>query len=365
MPATRAAQWGNDLYTGKRSYDIVGGRRRWYAATIAIVVITIGLLLVNGLNPSIDFRGGSGFTVAGVTDTTQQIGVDAVLSVAPAENPRVTVVGGSVMRIQTGEMDTEEVRAVAAALAEAYEVPLANVSSTVVGPTWGESVTSKALSGLLIFLALAALFMAVYFRAWRMSAAAIVSLMLDLTITVGVYAGFGWEVSPATVIGLLTILSYSIYDTVVVFDKVRENTANVLGQQRFTYAELVNLAVNQTLVRSVNTSIVALLPVAGILFIGAFLLGAGTLRDIALALFVGMAVGTVLSVFFAAPFQVTLREREPAIAAHTTKVLAARAADPELAGQGVQRVRVGALLPGEHLGIRAQPRRRRPAGRKS
>lgn len=358
MTATPLAQWGNDLYTGNRSYDIVGKRRRWYTATMVFALASVVLLLVNGLTPSIDFRGGSEFTVAGVSDTTQQIGVDAVLSVAPMESPRVTVVGSSAMRVQTGEMDADTVRTVAAALADAYEVPVEQVSSTAVGPTWGASVTSKALNGLVIFLLLAMVFMAVYFRTWRMSTAAVASLGLDLLLTVGIYAALGWEVSPATVIGLLTILSYSIYDTVVVFDKVRENTANVLAQHRFTYAELVNLAVNQTLVRSLNTSIVALLPVGGILFIGALLLGAGTLRDIALALFVGMAVGTVLSVFFAAPFQVTLREREDAIAQHTKEVLDARVAGPTT-DDGRTPVQVRPLVAGTHLGQKAQPRRRK------
>ena len=202
--------------------------------------------------------------------------------------------------------------------------------------------------------------MTVYFRNWRMAAAAMLALFHDLILTVGVYAAVGWEVTPATVIGFLTILGYSIYDTVVVFDKVRENTADVLDQTRFTYAERANLAVNQTLVRSINTSVVALLPVASILVVGAFILGAGTLRDIALALFVGMFVGTFSSVFLATPLEVTLREREPRIREHTAKVLAARAgvtgADGETVG-AVPRA-AAALRPGSHLGTAAQPKRK-------
>jgi preprotein translocase subunit SecF len=182
---------------------------------------------------------------------------------------------------------------------------------------------------------------------------------------VGIYALAGFEVSPATMFGFLTILGYSLYYTVVVFDKVRENTADTLDQTRFTYAEKANLAVNQTLVRSINTSVVALLPVASILFVGAFVLGAGTLRDIALALFVGMLIGTFSSIFLATPVEVTLREREPAIREHTRKVLAAReqrgAADGEdteaLATATVHSA--GQLRPGAHQGVAAQPKRRR------
>lgn len=368
---TRLARWGNDLYTGKRSYDIVGRRRLWYLLTIPVVALSVVAMLVQGINPSIDFRGGTEFTVIGVQTTEQQPAIDAVASVVGDQDPpRVSVVGGSAIRVQTGDLERAERAAITEALAAGYGVDAdADVDVNAVGPTWGADVTGKALRGLVIFLLLAMLFMTVYFRAWRMATAAIVSMLLDLLITVGVYAAVGWEVSPATVIGLLTILSYSIYDTVVVFDKVRENTANVLEQRRFTYAELVNLAVNQTLVRSLNTSVVALLPVGAILFIGAFLLGAGTLRDIALALFVGMGVGTVLSVIFAAPFQVTLRNREPAIAEHTAKVLAAREASDAGEGERPAPVRVGALVPGEHRGVRAQPRRKRrpgrPAGRRS
>lgn len=233
----------------------------------------------------------------------------------------------------------------------------------------GSRRLGKALTGLVVFLVLVTLVMSVYFRAWRMAAAALVALFHDLIITAGVYALIGWEVTPATVIGFLTILGYSIYDTVVVFDKVRENTADITKQTRSTYAERANLAVNQTLVRSINTSVVALLPVASILFIGAFILGAGTLRDIALALFVGMAVGTYSSIFLATPLEVTLRMREPAIVEHTKTVLARRAEKVSAAdGSGdtgaedaetSQVQYVGQLSPGSHQGHAAQPRKRK------
>lgn len=369
--ASRVSQWGNDLYTGKRSYDIVGKRRRWFTIAAVIVAATVLLMLVRGLNPSIDFRGGAEFTINGISDTTQQPAIDAVAGIVPEEIPRVSVVGGSALRVQTSDLTDTETSAVADALAAAYDVAPSEVSSSFVGPTWGADVTSKALRGLVIFLVLVTIVMTLYFRAWRMAAAALIALAHDLLITVGLYAAVGWEVSPATVIGFLTILGYSLYDTVVVFDKVRENTKDALDQRRYTYAELANLAVNQTLVRSINTSVVALLPVGSILFIGAFLLGAGTLRDIALALFIGIAVGTFSSVFIATPFEVTLREREPKIAEHTAMVLAARAARAATVGDAAEAdrvtVHVGAPVPGTHLGTRAQPKRRkpnRPAGRK-
>lgn len=358
--ATGFAQWGNDLYTGRRSYDIVGRRRIWYVVSAVLIAISGVLLVVPGLNPGIEFRGGSEFVVSGVETTDQQLAIDTVQAIAPEESPRVTTVGGSSLRIQTAELTSEEVTEVKDSLMAAFDVPEDQVTSTFIGPTWGQDVSQKALTGLVVFLVFVSLVMTVYFRNWRMAAAAILALFHDLIITVGVYAAVGWEVTPATVIGFLTILGYSIYDTVVVFDKVRENTVDTLDQTRFTYAEKANLAVNQTLVRSINTSVVALLPVASILVIGAFILGAGTLRDIALALFVGMFVGTFSSVFIATPLEVTLREREARIKEHTVKVLAARsgavADERETVGSAPRAT--AALRPGGHLGTAAQPRRK-------
>jgi len=370
MPG-RMAQWGNDLYTGRRSYDIVGTRRRWFAVGIGVVLISTVLLLTVGLNLGIAFRGGSEFTVPGAGTTAEQPAVDAVGQIDGAAPPRVSVVGTNTIRVQTSQLSDEETTRLAALLADAYDVDESEVGSSFIGATWGADVTSKALRGLVIFLALVSLVLTLYFRDWRMAVAGIVALLHDVAITVGVYAAVGWEVTPATMIGFLTILGYSLYDTVVVFDKVRENVTGVLDQKRYTYGELANLAVNQTLVRSLNTSVVAVLPVGSILFIGAFLLGAGTLRDIALALFVGIIVGTFSSVFLATPLLVWMRDREPALREHNAKVYAARAAvagDGESVAPEAVRVRVGSLVPGEHLGNRAQPRRkggRRPAGRRS
>ena len=369
MASTRMSRWGADLYTGHTSYALVAHRRRWYTISAVVLAISIALLGARGLNPSIDFKGGSEFTVAEASSLGQQPAIDAVTSVKSDEVPRVSTVGESSVRVQTSELSETQTVQVAEALAAGYDVPLTNISKTFIGPNWGADVSSKALRALVVFLVLVTLVMTIYFRAWRMAVAALVALLHDLVITVGLYAGIGWEVSPATVIGFLTILGYSIYDTVVVFDKVRENTEKVTEQRRFTYGELANLAVNQTLVRSINTSVVALLPVSGILFIGAFLLGAGTLRDIALALFIGIIVGTFSSIFIATPFEVSLREREPAIKAHTAKVMAARAAAVADGTAGeAETVRVGAAVPGRRLGNQAQPRRRkatRPNGTSS
>ena len=211
------------------------------------------------------------------------------------------------------------------ALAEAFGVDGADVASSFVGPNWGADVTAQALTGLVVFLILVSLLMTVYFRSWKMSVAALLALAHDLILTAGIYAGVGFEVTPAAVIGFLTILAYSLYDTVVVFDKVRENTLEIEYSETRTFGEMVNLAVNQTLVRSVNTSVVAVLPVASILFVGSLLLGAGTLRDIALALFVGTIVGTYSSIFLAAPVYAHLREGEPALKKAAEKVAASRA----------------------------------------
>ena len=361
--AAEFAQWGNDLYTGRRSYDIVGHRRVFYIASSILVLISAILLIKPGLNPGIEFRGGSEFVVSGISgDRDQQLAIDTVQDVAPGESPEVTNLGADSLRIQVAELTDEQVNKVGAALQEAFGVSQDDITTQFVGPTWGKDVSSKAISGILVFLLFVTVVMTIYFRNWRMALAALIALFHDLIITVGLYAGIGWEVTPATVIGFLTILGYSIYDTVVVFDKVRENTADTLDQTRFTYAEKANLAVNQTLVRSINTSVVALLPVSAILFVGAFVLGAGTLRDIALALFVGMLVGAYSSIFLATPLEVSLREREPRIKEHTAKVLAARAravaGGEDVAAAAVPHA-AGQLRPGTHLGQAAQPKRRK------
>ena len=326
--ASRLTQFGNDLYTGERSINFVGKRRLWYVIAAIIVGISILFPVVRGFNFSIEFRGGSQFVIANVADPNQQIAEDAVTSVAPDAVTKVTIVGDDGVRVQTDQLTSDESREVIAALATGYGVPEEEVTASFIGPSWGADVTRQALVGIVAFLALAAIGMALYFRTWKMSFAAIVSLMADLIVTVGVYSITGIEVSPAAMIGVLTILAYSLYDTVVVFDKIRENTLNFGSASTRTFGEQVNLAVNQTLVRSINTSVVAALPVGAILFIGSFALGADTLRDISLALFIGIIVGTWSTVFLAAPMYAQLRDSEPGIRKLNQRILAARGDDP-------------------------------------
>ena len=323
--ASRLTRFGNDLYTGARSFDFVGKRKIWYAIAIVMVVLSILVPIVKGgFNFSIEFRGGSQFQITNVSNTNTTKAQDAVTSVVPDAVSHVSVVGRDAVQVQTDQLSESQTKEVADALATAYGVDAADVSSTFIGPSWGADVTQQSIQGLVVFLLLAFIAMALYFRTWKMSAAAIISLFHDLIITAGIYALVGFEVSPATMIGFLTILGYSLYDTVVVFDKIRENTREELDLTRRTFAESVNLAVNQTLVRSINTAVVAVLPVASILFIGAYALGAATLRDISLALLIGIIVGTYSTIFLAAPMYSQFREKEPAIRKHDQKVLAIR-----------------------------------------
>jgi len=323
--ASRLVQFGNDLYTGARSIDFVGRRKIWYSIAAVMVVLSILVPIVRGgFNFSIEFRGGSQFQVSDVSSTDTSKAQDAVSSVVPSAVSHVSMVGDNAVRVQTDQLSETQTRNVSEALAKAYDVDASEVSATFIGPSWGADVTQQSIQGLVVFLLLAFIAMALYFRTWKMSAAAIISLFHDLIITAGVYALVGFEVSPATMIGFLTILGYSLYDTVVVFDKIRENTKEEMELTRRTFAESVNLAVNQTLVRSINTAVVAVLPVASILFIGAYALGAATLRDISLALLIGIIVGTYSTIFLAAPMYSQFREKEPAIRKHDQKVLSIR-----------------------------------------
>ena len=302
-------QFGNDLYTGKRSFNFVGRRVIWFSiAAVMIVVSIVGPMLRGGFVFGIEFTGGSEFTVSQPDVLDQSLAVDAVASVVPGATSRVSIVnGGDSIRVQTELVESAESDEIRDALASAYDVPVDQVTSSFIGATWGQDITRSAITALVVFILLAAAVMALYFRTWKMSVAAIVALIHDLIITAGIYGIVGFEVTPAAVIGFLTILGYSLYDTVVVFDKIRENTNE--GTSR-TFGESVNLAVNQTLVRSINTSIVAILPVAAILFIGTIALGAGTLRDISLALFIGILVGTYSTIFIAAPLYAWMRQNE-------------------------------------------------------
>ncbi|PKQ17972.1 MAG: protein translocase subunit SecF [Actinobacteria bacterium HGW-Actinobacteria-8] len=350
--------WGNRLHSGETTYPIVGQRKRWFMVSGGLMALAILILVFKGLNPGIDFRGGTEYTLSTVSNPDTTVAVSVVAKTLPDEEPRVALVGRDGIRVQLGQLEQEQVDKLGAELADAYGIPTTEVSSSFIGPTWGQDVSSKAVQGLVIFLILVTGVMTLYFRAWRMAVAGLVALAHDLLFTAGIYALSGFEVTPASVIGFLTILGYSLYDTVVVFDKVRENTDDILTQHRYTYDEMANLAVNQTLVRSINTSVVALLPVSAILFIGSFLLGAGTLKDISLALFVGMAVGTYSSIFVATPLEVALRSNEDKIKKHTAAVLELRERGDSDVIRPDGSIHVGALTPGHHQGTTAQPRRK-------
>jgi preprotein translocase subunit SecF len=321
---SRVGTFGQKLYSGEISYNIVGLRRRWYAISGVIFLIAVVSLLTRGLNYGIEFTGGAEFRVPSSSCTIEQARASVQdVGVTPST---VTELGGESIRVTTEAVDTAESLEIRASLAQACGVQPDDVSVQLVGPTWGGEITQKALTALVVFLALLSIFLAIYFD-WRMAVAALVALVHDVVITIGVYSLLQFEVTPSTVIGVLTILGYSLYDTVVVFDKVKENTRGILGQSRQTYSQAANLAVNQTLVRSINTSIVALLPVAAILVVGAGVLGAGTLKDLSLALFVGMAAGTYSSIFIATPFLAQLMERNPQMQALAGRVQA-RGAGP-------------------------------------
>ncbi len=313
-------EFGNNLYTGKLSFPFVAKRRLWFIIAIALVVGSVLVPVIRPFQFSIEFTGGSQFTVHAPASTDQLKATEAVRSIVPDATTKVVVVGEQDVRVQTSQMTQSETHAVATALAEAYNVPIEEIASTFIGPAWGQDVTRQSLWGLSIFLALTFIILAIYFRTWKMSVAAIIGLLDVLVITIGIYALAGFQISPAAVIGFLTILAYSLYDTAVVFDKIRENTADDGVKSARLFGESVNLAVNQTLVRSINTSIVAALPVGAILFIGAFWLGAETLTDISLSIFVGIIVATYSTIFVAAPLYSLFRESEPEIVANDARV---------------------------------------------
>lgn len=316
------ARFGNDLHSGARSYPFVGKRRLWLLLAAVLMAVSVLIPSVSGgFNLGIDFRGGSEFVVSKTAHVDTATGERVIHEKAKdASDVRVTNIAPGTIRAQMSKLSDDETLQVKAALQEAYGVSENDVTSSFVGPTWGADVTRQAFWGLVAFVVLALIGMAFYFRTWKMSLASIAGLFFTVVVTVGLYAAFGFEITPSAIIGFLTILSYSLYDSVVVFDKIRENTDGVLERRDTTFAEQINLAVNQTLVRSINTAIVGVLPVGAILFIGAFILGAGTLQDLSLSLFVGILVGMFGTLFVSAPLYASLRLGEPQIREHTAKV---------------------------------------------
>ena len=284
-------------------------QKLWYRISGAILVVSIVALLAFRLQYSVDFKGGSVFTFKAPAATSVQVS-NTVTNAGGGDNLTAQRVNGTSWQVQTEVLPQKAQFKVENAIAHRFGIKPSQVSLRSVGASWGSQISQKALEALLAFLVVIVIYLSIAFE-WRMATAALVALLHDIVITVGIYALLRFQVSPATVIGLLTILGYSLYDTVVVFDKVRENTAGLLATRRTTYSEAANLALNQTLVRSINTSLIALLPVASILAVSVFLLGNGELKDLALVLFVGMLSGTYSSICIATPVLADLKERQP------------------------------------------------------
>jgi preprotein translocase subunit SecF len=296
------------LYHGETSYDIVGRRRLWFTISGVLVLISLVSLVVPGLNFGIDFKGGAVFRVQPTHAVTEAQVRGAVGPVA--EVVQVTEDNPVQVIVQTEVVPQPEVARIRTELAKVAGVQVNAVSTSTVGSKWGSTVSRKAVIALLAFLVAVTLYVSLRME-FKMAVAALVALLHDLIITAGIYALARFEVTPATVIALLTILGYSLYDTVVVFDKVRENTGSLTAMSRTTYSQATNLAVNQTMMRSLNTSLASLLPILGLLLVGSYLLGAETLKDLALALFVGVAAGAYSSIFIAPPLVAMWKEKEP------------------------------------------------------
>ncbi|WP_030560450.1 protein translocase subunit SecF [Streptomyces aureocirculatus] len=370
---------GARLYRGEVGYDFVGKRKIWYGISILITITAIVGLAVRGLNMGIEFEGGAVFNTPKTSVSVAK--AEEAAEKASGHDALVQKLGNDTLRIQIAGVDTGKSDQVKAELANEFDMKADDINADLVGPSWGEQIANKAWQGLAIFMVLVVIYLAIAFE-WRMAVAALIALIHDITITVGVYALVGFEVTPGTVIGLLTILGYSLYDTVVVFDSLKEQSKDLVKQTRFTYSEVANRSINSTLVRSINTTVVALLPVAGLLFIGGGFLGAGMLNDISLSLFVGLAAGAYSSIFIATPLVADLKETEPQMKALKKRVLAKRRAAaakgesaeaPEPAGDDGRDDEPGdaasegaaPAVVGPRSGPRSQPARNRGRGRPS
>jgi preprotein translocase subunit SecF len=324
------------LYSGTGAFDIVGRRRIWYVLSGLLVVVCLLSILLRGFNLGIDFEGGTRIQLPAqgargpiTTEQVERVFTDAVGQ--PPQSVQIVGTGSAAsILIRTDALDTRASFEVKKALFEQLS-PLGSdgrpnegaISDSAVSATWGGEISQQALIALLVFLALVTVFLALYFEP-RMALAALIALVHDVLVTAGIYSLVGFEVTPASVIGLLTILGFSLYDTVVVFDKVQENTRGLLGLSRRTYGEAANLAINQTLMRSINTSLIAVLPVLGLLVIGVGLLGVGTLKDLALVQMVGILAGAMSSIFLATPLMVDLTMRRPAYRQQAERVIQRR-----------------------------------------
>ncbi|GAA2345872.1 protein translocase subunit SecF [Saccharopolyspora halophila] len=365
------------LHTGTGAFDIVGKRSRFYIALGLLVLICIGGMGFKGFNLGIDFVGGTQLSMpaVGAQGPIQPDEVEDAFAEAVGHPPATTQEVGSganrSIQVRATSLSVDEVAAAKQEIYQATQPLAANgqpseavISDSAVSGTWGGEITQQALIALAVFLVLVTIFLAFYFEKW-MAVAALVALVHDVVITMGIYALVGFEVTPSTVIGLLTILGFSLYDTVVVFDKVKENTRGLLSLTRRTYPEAANLAVNQTLMRSINTSVIALLPVLGLLIVGAGMLGVGVLRDLGLVQLVGMLAGMVSSIFLATPLLVDLKMREPKYRAHAAKVeqRRARAAGRETGEEVAEQQQTEEPKPPVAAGAGAKRPAARPAGK--
>lgn len=324
------------LYRGETNFQFIPNRKKWYLASLVIVVVAVLAMVIRGFNFGIDFKGGSEFSIAvsGTSVSTHQ--VDDAITATDAPDPGAAQkVGEDTIIVDFGTVPADQEEQIRNAVAKTLGLDPNKISTTSVGSSWGHDVSVKAIEGLIVFLIVVSIYITIRFR-WQMAVGALVGLVHDLVIAAGIYALVGFAVTPSTVVGLLTILGFSLYDTVVVYDKLAENAKDILQTGRMTFGEAANLAVNQTLMRSINTSLIGLLPVAGLLFVGVGVLGVGTLEDLALILFVGLAVGAYSSLFLCAPVVVELTEREPKYRALTKRVQAKRSSEAKRAGDDVE-----------------------------
>jgi preprotein translocase subunit SecF len=323
------------LYTGTGAFEVVGRRKLWYGISGAIVAIAILSIILRGFTFGIDFKGGT--TVSFPRGNVQTSQVQEVFRNTLGRDAESVVIVGNgasaTVQISAETLSNDQTTKLRNALFDAFQPKgtdgkpnKAAISDSAVSETWGDQITKKALIALGVFLVLVSVYIMVRYERY-MSISALTTMVFDLTVTAGVYSLVGFEVSPATVIGLLTILGFSLYDTVIVFDKVEENTKDFQHTNRRTFAEEANLAINQTFMRSINTSLISVLPVLALMVVAVWLLGVGTLKDLALVQLVGILVGTYSSIFFATPLLVTLRERTELVRSHTRRVLKRRKPD--------------------------------------
>ncbi len=315
------------LYHGNTTFPLIKARKKFYAVSILLVLISLSSMAIRQFNVGVEFKGGDIFTVSAPANVDIGASRDFVngLGVEAAKIQTLKTSNGETkLRIETAPLNDAERTKVGDGLAKRFNVDVGTIDTKSVGASWGKQVTNKALQGLVVFLIAVIIYISIRFEP-KMAVAAIVALIHDLILTAGIYSITGFVVTPPTIIALLTVLGYSLYDTIVVFDKVEENARGLEKQTSQTYSEAAELAVNQTFMRSINTSLIALLPVSGLLFVGALLLGAGTLKDLALALFVGLGSGAYSSLFLATPLLADLKEREPRFKALHQRVLDRRA----------------------------------------